>query len=55
VEIWQLVLLAFFVLLPMTLLVGFWPERERLSSAGAPIDRTWKRQIVHEPAEDDHH
>lgn len=47
-EIWQIVLLAFFVLLPMALLADFWPDRERLDRVGKPIERTWRRQVTHE-------
>jgi hypothetical protein len=55
VELWQIVLIAFFVLLPMALLLDFWPDRERLSRTGAPVQRDWKRQITHEPHDDEHH
>lgn len=53
-QAWQFVALAVFVLLPMALLVGFWPDRERLTSNGAPVEREWKPQITHEPT-DEHH
>jgi hypothetical protein len=55
VDVWQLVLLALFVLLPMALLLDFWPHRERLSSDGRPVERDWEPQITHEPHDDEHH
>lgn len=54
-ELWQIVALAFFILLPMALLLDFWPDRERLSRTGTPIERDWKPQITHEPHDDEHH
>ncbi|WP_157041656.1 hypothetical protein [Nitriliruptor alkaliphilus] len=54
-ELWQIVLITFFVLLPMALLLDFWPHRERLSRTGAPVPREWDRQITHEPHDDEHH
>lgn len=53
-EIWQLVLMAFFVLLPMALLADFWPDKERLTSQGRPVTRRWRPQVDHPPA-DEHH
>jgi hypothetical protein len=55
VEIWQIVLLAFFVLLPIALLADFWPDRERLSARGAPLPRDWRPSPPPPPADDDHH
>jgi hypothetical protein len=54
VEAWQIVAIAVLVLLPMALLVGFWPDRERLTSRGKPIEREWEPQVTHEPAEEHH-
>lgn len=51
VEIWQIVLMAFFVLLPMALLADFWPDRERLNFVGKPVERSWKSQIEHPPTD----
>lgn len=51
---WQIVLAAFLVLLPFALLIDLHPERERLTSDGRPLDRTWEPQL-HHPAEDDEH
>lgn len=53
-DLWQIVLLAFLVLLPMALLLDFWPDRERLTRSGEPIERAWLRQIRHEPHDEDH-
>ncbi|MEX1177048.1 MAG: hypothetical protein WEB09_01175 [Nitriliruptor sp.] len=53
-DVWQIVLLAFFVLLPMALLLDFWPDRERLTRSGRPVERDWEPQISHPPA-DEHH
>lgn len=54
-EIWQLVLLAFLVLLPFALLVDFWPDHERLSSRGVPLPRDWRPPPPRAPADDEHH
>jgi hypothetical protein len=54
-EAWQLILLAFFFLLPMVLMVDFWGD-ERLTFRGRPITRPWRRQVEHpDPGESDHH
>lgn len=50
-EIWQIVLMAFFLLLPFALLADFWPDKERLTSTGKPIDRDWTPQVSHGPAD----
>jgi hypothetical protein len=55
VEVWQLVLLAFLVLLPFALLVDFWPDRERLSTRGAPLPRDWRPRPPAPPADAAHH
>ena len=47
-QTWQIVLFAFFVLLPFALMLDFWPDRERLDYTGRPFRRAWKRQV--EPA-----
>lgn len=44
-ETWQIVLFAFFVLLPFALMLDFWPNRERVSFNGRPVAREWKRQV----------
>ena len=43
-QAWQLILLAFFFLLPMVLMVDFWGD-ERLTFRGRPIARAWKKQV----------
>lgn len=53
-EAWQIVAIAVLVLLPFALLVGFWPHSERLTSRGKPLERDWRPQVEHEPA-DEHH
>ncbi len=45
VQTWQIVLFAFFVLLPFALMLDFWPNRERVDYNGKPLPRTWKRQV----------
>ncbi len=53
---WQIVLLVVFVLLPLLLLPGFHPRRERLSGArGVPLERSWERQLEPSLGEDEHH
>jgi hypothetical protein len=53
-EFWQIVVFAFIVLLPMALMLDFWPHRERLDYRGQPVARTWERQ--YDPRlPDEHH
>ena len=44
-ETWQILLFAFFVLVPFALMLDFWPNRERVDYNGKPFMRTWKRQV----------
>lgn len=44
-QTWQIVLFAFFVLLPFALMLDFWPDRERLDYNGRPLPREWKRRV----------
>ena len=53
-EIWQLVLVAFFVLLPVALMADFWPDRERLDARGRSLPRTWRPPVTEAP-DPDHH
>lgn len=53
-EAWQIVVGAFFVLLPVVLMLDFWGD-ERVTGRGRPIDREWRRQVVHRPDPDEHH
>lgn len=46
---WQIVLGAFFVLLPLVLMLDFWGD-ERVDARGRPIEREWFRQIHHDSA-----
>ncbi|HEX2027859.1 MAG TPA: hypothetical protein VHF25_07640 [Nitriliruptorales bacterium] len=39
---WQALLLAFFVLLPVLLMLDFWGD-ERLTARGGPVTRPWPR------------
>lgn len=39
-EAWQVVILAFFALLPVVLALDFWGD-ERVDSRGKPIRRPW--------------
>ena len=52
---WQILLLVVFVLLPLLLLAGFHPKRERLSGQGDPLERGWDRQLEPSLGEDEHH
>jgi hypothetical protein len=55
-EVWQIVLFAFVALLPLALMVDFWPSRERLDYRGRPLARSWERQLdPHVPGDDEHH
>ena len=54
VDAWQLILLAFFFLLPMVLMVDFWGD-ERLTFRGRPVVRGWKRQVEHPDPDAEHH
>ena len=49
---WQIMLLVFFVLLPVVLMADFWGD-ERLTSRGRPVRRPWVRQL--EPPTTDEH
>ncbi|MBY5161208.1 hypothetical protein [Salsipaludibacter albus] len=51
---WQWIVLAFLVVVPLTLMVDFW-GRERLSSRGRPGRRPWRPQPRPAPDPDDHH
>lgn len=53
-ETWQIVLFAFFVLLPFALMLDFWPNRERVSFNGRPVPREWKRQVQPAAGHDAH-
>jgi hypothetical protein len=53
-EFWQIVVFAFVVLLPMALMLDFWPHRERLNYRGQPVARTWERQYTPR-LPDEHH
>ncbi|MFP4149796.1 MAG: hypothetical protein ACLFUG_10545 [Nitriliruptoraceae bacterium] len=52
---WQVVLIAVVVLLPLLLLVGQHPARERLSTRGVPLGRAWRPTPPKPPVEDEHH
>ncbi len=52
---WQIIVLVFLTLLPMALLLDFWPDRDRLTWRGAPIERRWQRQIDHPSPDDEAH
>lgn len=55
VEAWQIIILAFLVLLPIALMVDYWPNRERLTARGAPLPRDWRPVPPAAPADDEHH
>lgn len=52
---WQIVLLIFVVLLPMSLLLDFWPHRERLDAQGRPLPRDWRPAPRKVEPTDEHH
>lgn len=52
---WQWVLLAVVVLLPLLLMVGLHPDRERLTARGVPMSRSWTPSTPPPPVDDDHH
>jgi hypothetical protein len=54
-ELWQIVVFAFIALLPLALMVDFWPHRERLDYRGRPLARGWERQVDPTLPSDDHH
>jgi hypothetical protein len=54
-EYWQIAVIAVLVLLPMSLMLDFWPHRERLSSRGAPLSRDWQPAPTPPPVDDEHH
>ena len=53
-DAWQWILLGFFFLLPMVLMIDFWGD-ERLTFRGRPIRRSWRPQVQHEAAAEEHH
>jgi len=54
-QAWQFALAAVFVLPPFVLLSVFHMRRERLSSRGKPLSRTWEPQRQTVVVDDDHH
>jgi hypothetical protein len=52
---WQVVLIAALVLLPLLLLLVQHPARERLSTRGVPMARSWRPVPPAPPADDEHH
>ena len=52
---WQWVSLAVVVLVPLLLMIGFHPGRERLNARGTPMLRSWRPAASHTPADDEHH
>ena len=52
---WQWVSLAVVVLVPLLLMVGFHPARERLNARGTPMVRSWRPSAPTPPADDEHH
>lgn len=53
-QLWQVVVLAFVVVLPMALMVDFWGD-QRLSFRGRPGRRSWRPTPRPLPDPDDHH
>jgi len=41
--VWQFAVGAFLILLPVALLLGLNPGRERLDAEGRPLRRPWRR------------
>jgi hypothetical protein len=52
---WQVVLIAVVVGLPVLLLVGQHPARERLSTRGVPMTRAWRPAPPAPETHDEHH
>jgi len=52
---WQIVLFAFIVLLPFSLMYDFWPYRERLDHRGRPLPRDWRPAPRPAEVDDPHH
>jgi hypothetical protein len=55
VEAWQIIVAVFLVLLPIALMIDYWPDRERLTARGAPLPRDWRPAARHAPDDDEHH
>ena len=53
-QLWQWVLLAFLVVLPVALMLDFWGD-QRLSFRGRPGPRTFRPNPPPAPSHDDHH
>lgn len=49
--VWQIVLLVFFLVLPVTLMLDRWGD-ERVTFRGRPVQRDWRRQVEHAVEED---
>lgn len=54
-EVWQILLMAFFVLVPFALLLDYHPGRERLNASGHPLERDWAPEVSHPDPDDEHH
>lgn len=54
-DVWQLVLIAAVVLLPLLLLVALHRGRERLSARGVPLSRSWRPAPPAPEPHDEHH
>jgi len=54
-DVWQIAFAAVFVLTPFVLLGVFHARRERLSSRGRPLSRTWHPTPPPATVEDEHH
>lgn len=52
---WQIVLMGFVVLLPISLLLDFWPHRERVDAQGVPLPREWRPAPRKAAPADEHH
>jgi hypothetical protein len=55
VEAWQIIVAVFLVLLPIALMIDYWPDRERLTARGAPLSRDWRPAARHATDDDEHH
>lgn len=53
-QVWQVILLVFLVVVPLTLMVDFWGD-QRLSARGRPGPRAWRPTPRPAPSDADHH
>lgn len=52
-QLWQIIILAFLVAMPLALMVDYWGD-QRLSSRGRPGSRQWRPSPGSRPEPDEH-